>query len=111
MGKLYEKLADDVASLIRESTLRPGERVPSIREIVRERRVSPATAMRAYQLLEARGLIETRPRSGYYVSESRNVAEPRKARSAPRTTRVDVSELVFQILDAAADRAVVPFGS
>jgi len=67
--------------------------------------------MRAYQLLEARGLIETRPRSGYYVSESseRRVAEPRKARSAPRTTRVDVSELVFQILDAARDRDVVPF--
>jgi len=111
--KLYEELAGHLSGLIQDGTLRSGERVPSVRDVVRERRVSPATAMRAYQLLESRGLIETRPRSGYYVSESRErrIAEPRKARSAPRTTRVDVSELVFQILDAARDRDVVPFGS
>ncbi len=111
--KLYEELAGHISGLIQDGTLRSGERVPSVRDVVRERRVSPATAMRAYQLLESRGLIETRPRSGYYVSESRErrIAEPRKARSAPRTTRVEVSELVFQILDAARDRDVIPFGS
>jgi DNA-binding transcriptional MocR family regulator len=111
--KLYEQLAGDVSSLIQDGTLRAGERVSSVRAVVRERRVSPATAMRAYQLLEAQGLIETRLRSGYYVSEKRDrrAAEPRKARTAARTTRVDVSELVFQILDAARDRDVVPFGS
>ncbi|HEV7714871.1 MAG TPA: PLP-dependent aminotransferase family protein, partial [Steroidobacteraceae bacterium] len=111
--KLYEELAGHVIALIQEGTLRPGERVPSVRQIVRERRVSPATAMRAYQLLEERGLIETRPRSGYYVSEPRHnhAAEPRRARTSARSTRVDVSELVFQILDAARDRDVVPLGS
>jgi DNA-binding transcriptional MocR family regulator len=111
--KLYEELASHVSGLIQDGTLRPGERVPSVREIVRERRVSPATAMRAYQLLEAQGLIETRPRSGYYVSEpqDRRAAEPRRARTSPRTTRVEVSELVFQILDAARDKDVVPLGS
>lgn len=111
--KLYEELAGHISGLIQDGTLRSGERVPSVRDVVRERRVSPATAMRAYQLLESRGLIETRPRSGYYVSESheRRIAEPRRARSAPRTTRVEVSELVFQILDAARDKDVVPLGS
>jgi DNA-binding transcriptional MocR family regulator len=111
--KLYEQLAGHISGLIEDGTLRPGERVPSVRETVRERRVSPATAMRAYQLLEARGLIETRPRSGYYVSDARErrAPEPRRARTSPRTTRVDVSELVFQILDAARDREVVPLGS
>jgi DNA-binding transcriptional MocR family regulator len=111
--KLYEELAAHVSALIEDGTLRPGERVPSVRQLVRERRVSPATAMRAYQFLEARGLIETRPRSGYYVCErgQQQAPAPRRARSSARTTRVDVSELVFQILDAARDRDVVPFGS
>jgi DNA-binding transcriptional MocR family regulator len=111
--KLYEQLAGHISGLIQDGTLGPGERVPSVRETVRERRVSPATAMRAYQLLESRGLIETRPRSGYYVSapSDRHAPEPRRARASPRTTRVDVSELVFQILDAARDRDVVPLGS
>ncbi len=111
--KLYEDLASHIAALIDAGTLRPGERVPSVRQLCRERHVSPATVMRAYQLLEARGLIETRPRSGYYVSEvsQRRAPEPRRARTAARTTRVDVSELVFEILDAARDREVVPLGS
>jgi DNA-binding transcriptional MocR family regulator len=110
--KLYEDLANHVSALIREGTLRAGERVPSVRQIVRERRVSPATAMRAYELLESRGLIETRPRSGYYVSEAREHApSPRRARASARTTRVAVSELVFQILEAMRDREVVPLGS
>jgi DNA-binding transcriptional MocR family regulator len=111
--RLYQELADQLAGLIREGTLKPGDRVPSVREICRERRVSPATAMRAYELLESRGLVETRPRSGYYVSApARDAApEPRRARSTARSTRVDVSELVFQLLDAVRDRQVIPLGS
>jgi DNA-binding transcriptional MocR family regulator len=111
--KLYEEVANHVSSLIQEGTLRAGERVPSVRQIVRERRVSAATAMRAYELLESRGLIETRPRSGYYVSEpaEAQAPAPRRGRASARTTRVDVSELVFQILDAARERDVVPLGS
>lgn len=111
--RLYQELADQLAGLIREGTLKPGDRVPSVREICRERRVSPATAMRAYELLESRGLVETRPRSGYYVSAPvRDAApEPRRARSTARSTRVDVSELVFQLLDAVRDRQVIPLGS
>jgi len=48
--KLYEELASHICGLINDGTLSPGERVPSVRDIVRERRVSAATAMRAYQL-------------------------------------------------------------
>ena len=110
---LYQELADQLATLIREGTLKPGDRVPSVRQLCRERRVSPATAMHAYELLESRGLVETRPRSGYYVSQpSRKTArELRPARGAARSTRVDVSELVFEILDAVREREVIPLGS
>jgi DNA-binding transcriptional MocR family regulator len=93
--------------------LRPGDRLPSVRELRRERGVSPATVTHAYQLLEARGLIETRPQSGHYVSAR---PEPRsgdtnRARTAARSTKVDVSELVFEILDSVREHRVVPFGS
>jgi DNA-binding transcriptional MocR family regulator len=69
--------------------------------------------MRAYELLESRGLVETRPRSGYYVSTQirQPAPEPKRQRSTARSTLVDVSELVFEILDAAKDRDVVPLGS
>jgi DNA-binding transcriptional MocR family regulator len=110
----YEELAEHVAALVANGTLRPGERLPSVRELCRERGVSPATVTHAYQLLEARGLVETRPQSGHYVSnriEPLRPAAGRRARTAARATRVDVSDLVFEILDAARDRRVVPLGS
>jgi len=111
--KLYKTVADELATLIRAGTLEVGDRVPSVRELCRERGVSPATAMRAYEDLEAAGLVETRRRSGYYVSDSwrQQLTEPRHSRPSPRSTRVEVNDLVFQILEASRDRDVVPLGS
>jgi DNA-binding transcriptional MocR family regulator len=108
----YRELADSLAELIGHGTLQVGERVPSVRELVRQHGVSPATAMRAYEILESRNLIEARPRSGYYVRERphRSSSTP-KSRFATKTTNVEVSELVFEILEATRARDVVPLGS
>jgi len=111
--KRYEDLVEHVVSLIANGALRPGDRLPSVRELRRDRGVSAATVTHAYQLLEARGLIETRPQSGHYVSarlEPRSAGASR-ARTAARATKVDVSELVFEILDSIREHRVVPFGS
>src|SRR5262249_35204758 len=110
--KLYQQLADDLTALIRTGALKPGDRVPSVRETSRERGMSPATVIHAYELLEGRGFIETRPRSGYYVgSEWRATQQPRIAVPSPRSTLLDVSELVFEVLESLRDRQVVPLGS
>lgn len=52
-------------------------------------------------------------RSGYYVSDKWRQAprEPQRSRPPSRTTRVDVSDLVFEILEAARDHDVIPLGS
>src|ERR1700754_3742778 len=111
--KLYQQLADDLTALIRTGALKPGDRVPSVRETSRERGMSPATVIHAYELLEGRGFIETRPRSGYYVGSQWTTAapQPRMARPSPRSTLLDVSELVFEVLESLRDRDVVPMGS
>lgn len=110
---LYRDLADDLAELITGGTLRVGDRVPSVRQLCRERGISPATAMRAYETLEARGLVETRKRSGYYVSGrwQHPAREPDRSRPRSRSTHVDVSELVFEILKSTRERDVIPLGS
>src|SRR6185437_3075933 len=117
MRSLYRQLADDFAASIRDGTLKAGERVPSVRELSRDRGLSPATVVHAYELLEADWFIETRPRSGFYVIAAWQAApraaapRPPAPRREPRTTRVDVSELVFQVLESVRDRDVVPLGS
>jgi DNA-binding transcriptional MocR family regulator len=110
---LYKTIADELATLVRAGTLQVGDRVPSVRDLCRERGISPATAMRAYEELETAGLVETRRRSGYYVSANwqRQLAEPQHSRPSPRSTHVEISDLVFEILEASRDRDVVPLGS
>ena len=109
----YRSLADDLAALITQGTFQVGDRMPSVRHLVSQHRISPATAMRVYELLEARELIEARPRSGYYVSERwrRAIAQPRPSRPSSKSTRVEISDLVFDILQSTRDRDVVPLGS
>ena len=111
--KLYEALADELASLMASGVLRPGEKLPSVRQQQERRGVSPSTVFQAYYQLEARGLIESRPRSGYYVAARRAAAtpEPEVSRPGPDPTLVDVSGLVFQVLEASRAPGVVPFGS
>ncbi len=110
---LYRALADELSSLIKQGTLQVGDRVPSVRQLCRERNISPSTAMRAYEVLEENGLVEIRPRSGYYVSAQwrQSPGEPQHVRPPSRKTRVEVSELVFEILEAARHRDVIPLGS
>jgi DNA-binding transcriptional MocR family regulator len=110
--KRYEALAQEIAESIAHGQLRPGERVPSVREASRSRGVSPSTVFEAYYLLEARGLIEARPRSGYFVSHAVNAQqEPESSRPVTKERAVEVSGLVFQVLGHAKDRALVPMGS
>ncbi|WP_290902983.1 PLP-dependent aminotransferase family protein [Aquabacterium sp.] len=113
MRTLYEQLAESLEQRIREGQLRPGERLPSVRQACTQAQVSAATVFQAYYLLESRGLIEARPRSGYYVRPPARgharAARPEAART--ESTPVAISELVFEVLDSTRDREVVPLGS
>ncbi|WP_456431271.1 MocR-like pyridoxine biosynthesis transcription factor PdxR [Nitratifractor sp.] len=61
----------------------PGERLPSIRALAAENRLSRTTVEAAYSQLYAEGYIESRPRSGYFVAEDL-LAVNRKSDEEPR---------------------------
>ncbi|WP_439888653.1 GntR family transcriptional regulator MpaR [Pseudomonas sp. MBLB4123] len=111
--KRYEKFADEIAELVRTGVLLPGQKVPSVRHASRTYGVSPSTVFQAYYLLESRGLIVARARSGYFVREhaQRTLHEPEIAASQAPTTDVNVSELVFSVLGSLKDPNTVAFGS
>src|SRR5918998_77352 len=97
----YERLAADVTALIESGTLRPGERLPSVRRMSAKRRVSVPTVLQAYQLLEARRVIAARPRSGFYVLPRREGhASPRDHASGTNGGR----RVTLLFRDAAGDR-------
>ncbi|HTQ46358.1 MAG TPA: PLP-dependent aminotransferase family protein [Polyangiaceae bacterium] len=111
-GHLYEALANDLARLVSKGTLRPGDRLPSVRQLSDQRGVSVSTVLQAYLLLENRGIVETRPQSGHYVRARRLslVAEPRTPRGATQATRVSVTELIARVYSASRDPRNVLLG-
>lgn len=111
--KRYEALAEALSRDIRNGKLPPGTKMPSIRTTVVQYGVSPSTAFQAYYRLEERGLVRARERSGYYVAGTpgRTLPPPGMTRSRKVSTSVDISELVFSVLDAARDPRLVQLGS
>src|SRR6202000_2137771 len=97
--------------------LKPGERLPSIRQSSQSQRLSITTVRRAYGLLESRGAIEGRPHSGYFVRERQAApaapAPGSLAISHPASTssEVDVSRLVLSTLKLIQTCRAVPLAS
>jgi DNA-binding transcriptional MocR family regulator len=64
---LYETVAHRIEAMIERGVYEPGDRLPSIRELHRERHISVNTAREVFRVLEARGVVEARAYSGHYV--------------------------------------------
>lgn len=101
-----------MASAIRAGTLRRGERLPSVRELARQRGVSLSTATQAYRTLEDSRLVEARARSGYFVSAPPlRLPEPAMSRPPSRPRAVDRASLAAHLMQLASDPAYVSFGA
>lgn len=64
---IYLRIAKNIEHKINNEVIKLGDKLPSIREMCREHGVSMSSALQAYYVLEGKGLIESRPQSGYYV--------------------------------------------
>ena len=79
--KLYQELAADLSTLIRQGTLQAGERIPSVRELAVGVGVNPNTVTKSYQALLDREIIENQRGLGYFVAadaKKRIVAQMRE---------------------------------
>ena len=102
MGKTpkYQQVADRLNRLIEEGVFGPGAPAPSVRKLSQQWKVSITTVLKAYYLLEARGLLVPRPRSGFYVSNRLPSAPPEPALSDPQPdpSTVGMRELITMIV-------------
>jgi GntR family transcriptional regulator len=65
---VYRQLIDQIKYYIASGTLRPGEQLPSIRELAQKLAVNPTTVVRVYSDLEHESVIEMRHGKGAFVS-------------------------------------------
>ena len=66
---IYGQIADRVKFAVAVGVLRPGELVPSVRELSKQLVVNPNTVARAYRDLQAEGLLESVRGMGLQVAE------------------------------------------
>lgn len=65
---IYLQICDAICEQILSGTLRPDERIPSVREYGAEIGVNPNTVMRSYEKLTADGIIYNKRGIGYFIS-------------------------------------------
>lgn len=109
MTPAYQRIADDIATQIRSGRIAAGSRLPSVRELAAQHRVSVATAIGALRTLEFRELAEARPRSGYFARlPPASAPEPPISRPPARSRSVRISDVVAQMFSAGVPRARSP---
>lgn len=68
---IYEQITRQIKEGILNHSLQPDELLPSIRQLAKELQISVITTKRAYEDLEAEGMIYSVPQKGFYVSPNK----------------------------------------
>lgn len=69
---IYEQIINQVRDIVVSGELKPGEAMPSIRNLARDLQVSVITTKRAYEELESEGVIRSVAGKGFYVCQQNN---------------------------------------
>lgn len=72
----YLQVVRQVREALRLGWLRPGDRLPTVRDVVASNGVNPNTVLKAYRELELTGLVEVRQGSGTFVAATLGTAPP-----------------------------------
>ena len=113
---LYRQIIDQILIAISAEELKPGERLPTVRQLAIETQVNPNTVSKAYRELEIRGIVNTQRGNGTFGAGDPGVARD-EALHRVRLEKyceaiiaeagkmgVSLTELVEALQDRLADR-------
>lgn len=78
----YEQIRAQVADRVDRGALQPGDRLPTVRRLADDLGVAANTVARAYRELEQAGVVETRGRSGTFVTGDQVARKAKEAAAA-----------------------------
>lgn len=93
---ITRQIADQVRAHCASGSLRPGDRLPSVRELARELAVNQNTVLRVYERLTAEGLLERRHGDGTFVADR---LPPGRLRAERDLLMADVERLARRAAD------------
>ena len=99
---IWSQIEEAVRYMVASGALRPGDALPSVRDLARDQRINPNTVAKAYQRLAEAGILETRRGEGTFVAE-RPPAMP--AAEKTRRLRESATRLAMLAVNLGATRA------
>jgi GntR family transcriptional regulator len=88
---LYQQVKDQLRHRVAVGELKPGDEIPSIRQLAADIRVSVITIKRAYLELELEGVIQTRQGRGSFVADNVQLGDSLQAEELATHLRAAVS--------------------
>src|SRR5579864_1538780 len=68
---VYRQIIDQVTGGMAAGALKPGDQLPTVRQVAVDLAINPNTVVRAYRELEIRGVLETQQGTGTFISEQK----------------------------------------
>jgi GntR family transcriptional regulator len=84
---VYRQIADEVTRVVTVGLLKPGEPLPSTRQLADDLKLNPNTVQHAYRTLLQEGIIEMRRGLGAFVAP-----RPRETRQTPAVVARQIAE-------------------
>ena len=108
---LYLQIAETIQQQILDEVLKIGDKLPSVRMLSKEHGLSVSTILQSYYHLEGKGLIESRPQSGYYVrfNPSRFPQKIEKSNPQQIVKNKNVEAIIGEVYDDFAMAGVTKF--
>lgn len=108
-GPLYQRIAARIEAAIASGAMRAGARLPSVRQLSQQHEVSMSTALQVYRCLENRGVVEARPKSGYFVTpRAPSLPEPMLDLRMEAPSLVNMDQVLQEFLWIVNDPLAVP---
>ena len=109
---IYAQLLERIQLQIVSGIYAPGDKLPSVRDLAAEASVNPNTMQKAFAELERSGLIETKPTSGRFVTEDKNMITQIRTQLAKEEINAFIAKMkelgfekkdIITLLSAAAE--------
>lgn len=103
---IYRQLMEQVRRMVSSNQLRPGDALPSVRELALLHAVNPMTISKAYSMLEAEGLLERQRGKAMTIAVQHQARESKAARLHHLRPAIDQLVMAAQQLELGTDEVL-----
>ena len=103
---IYRQLIEQVRRMVSSGQLKPGDALPSVRELALTHAVNPMTISKAYSLLEAEGLLERQRGKAMTITSQHQTKENKSERLQRLQPTLDQVVMAARQLELGADEVV-----